>query len=578
MRRCLCLLGLLLVGLPLRGQDRTPLAWVGSEAIDRQTFWERYEQSLWIGRERGRLQDVPKHGFLLALIAERLLAQEGAQMKLDQAPPVRTLLDEIERMLLLDALYRVEIGEPVQVAAREIEEAAWRRLQPVHFAYVVLASSEQAEAARASLLRASDPIAAFDSLQRALGQEGQRRIGRWGDFYEPIERQLYEELKPSEVGRPIEVEGRFYLLQLRERQRRPFVLPADLEQARYETARILRMRRERDRFYAFLSAFGQGKTAQVSQELFERLCRAITERLAIRAEKAPPGRPLRLLAADWAALRAALQDALPEPFIEAPSWRRSLGYVLDRLAHRSFAVVRLGPTVAHRLRGVLWELIAEEFLLEEVRARGLEQRPELRRDLELWRTAYLAWRRQRLFADSLRQAWSDLAYGVRLVRWEAASEQAARSLRSELERGLIVPADTTEELAPLLAEPLRALVVSSEIEQILGPFPERGQWAFYRVLARRKLKPEELEKAVERALQAHIAHLARQAGVRIDLRALEETPVRTAHNLLAVRLLGFGFRLLSAPPVYPLLEWYDLMDRARLYAARLLPAAQEEEQ
>ncbi|WP_272481661.1 hypothetical protein [Rhodothermus marinus] len=40
----------------------------------------------------------------------------------------------------------------------------------------------------------------------------------------------------------------------------------------------------------------------------------------------------------------------------------------------------------------------------------------------------------------------------------------------------------------------------------------------------------------------------------------------TPINMVLVRLLGFGHRLLAVPTVYPLIEWFDRMDKRRLYA------------
>ncbi|ACY47268.1 hypothetical protein [Rhodothermus marinus] len=562
---------------------RVPLARVGETVIDRATFLQRYENAVWIGKERSGVSIVPKHAFLLALIAEELLAQEGERRGLDQERPVRPILEEIERMLVLDALYRTEVQEPIRLTEAEIDSVARLRLAPVTFAYLTIGDSARAWHLQRRVRQAPDPIAAFDSLQQVLGQAGQLRTARWGELYEPLETFLYAGATPGQVGPPVSVDSLYYLVQLRDRATPALITPETWQQARYEAGRILQERRERARFTDFMRRFGAGKTAQVNDTLFYRLADAIRTRLTLRQAQQErqnrPRYPVALLESDWEALRLELTDALDAPLIEAPTFTRALGYVLDRLAFRGFELRSERQAVPHRLRALLWEIIAEEFLLEEGYARGLDRRLDVQQDLTMWRKAYLARGMRKVLVDSLRQVWRGQLWLVNLCRATLSTREAATRLQQHWAQtsGSCeadgTPVDTTGyRLAPTLG-PVGALAVSAVPGAVLGPLAESCLpesvpcWRVYRLLDRRR--PDDPEAAFQEAareeVNAYIARLAEQRGVTIDLEALEATRV-TPLNMVLVRLLGFGHRLLAVPTVYPLIEWFDRMDKRRLYA------------
>ncbi len=550
---------------------RTPLARVGKTVIDRARFLERYEHAVWIGKERSGTSIVPKHAFLLALIAEELLAQEGARRGLDQERPLKPILQEIERMLLLDALYRQEVQAPVQLTEAEIDSVARCRLRPVTFAYLTLPDSLQAVHLYQIVQRSHDPVGTWDSLAQLQGQAGQYKTARWGELAEAFENLLYVALKaPGETGPPVRIDSLYYVVQLRDQNTPVLVTPDTWEQVRYEAGRILRQRRERARFQTFMARFGQGKAACVRDSLFYQLAEAIQTQLALQQRQQPSGVPLRLASGDWEGVRFTLSDALEQPLIEAATFQRSLDYVLDRLASQDFAVQAV-EAVPYRLRQKLWELITEEFLLEEARARGLEYRFELQQDLQLWRTAYLARGMQRVLADSLRQAWQGRLWLVKLCRATLASEAEASVLRRQWEQtpGSCTGAsvDTLDyRLAPTLglAGELAAVAAPGSV---LGPFAEEQQWRLYRLLDRKQPKDPEaaFQEAAREAVNAYVARLAETYRVTIDLEALEATRV-IPMNMVLVRLLGFGYRLLAAPTVYPLVEWFDRIDKRQLYA------------
>lgn len=564
-------------------EERVPLARVGATVIDRATFLKRYENAVWIGKERSGVSIVPKHAFLLALIAEELLAHEGERRGLDQERPVRPILEEIERMLVLDALYRTEVQEPIRLTEAEIDSVARLRLAPVTFAYLTTDDSIRAWHLHRQVQQASDPIAAFDSLQQALGQAGQLRTARWGELYEPLETFLYAGATPGQVGPPVSVDSLYYLVQLLNRATPALITPDAWQQARYEAGRILQERRERARFKNFMRRFGAGKTAQVNDTLFYRLADAIRTRLTLRQvqleRRNRPRYPVALLESDWEALRLELAGALDAPLIEAPTFTRTLGYVLDRLAFRGFELRSERQSVPYRLRALLWEIIAEEFLLEEGYARGLDRRLDVQQDLAMWRKAYLARGMRKVLVDSLREAWRGQLWLVNLCRATLSTKEAATRLQQRWAQtpGSCeadgTPVDTTGyRLAPTLG-PVGAVAVTAAPRAVLGPFvesclPESAPcWRVYRLLDRRRPDDPEaaFQEAARKEVNAYIARLAEQRGVTIDMEALEATRV-TPINMVLVRLLGFGHRLLAVPTVYPLIEWFDRMDKRRLYA------------
>jgi hypothetical protein len=114
----------------------TVLARAGDATISEKEFLERFEMLPGLQRHRaGRLEES-KLELLYSLIAEKLMAQEAKQRKLDEDKGFRTSFEEVRRMLARDQLYREEVSGKVRVSPQELTRGIERALKEVLISFI----------------------------------------------------------------------------------------------------------------------------------------------------------------------------------------------------------------------------------------------------------------------------------------------------------------------------------------------------------------------------------------------------------------------------------------------------------
>jgi parvulin-like peptidyl-prolyl isomerase len=555
------------------------VARVGDHVIDRAAFQHRYEAAVWLENHgRARVQPA-RHAFLLSLIAEKVLALEGEKRDLVNDATVRPILDEIERMLVLDALYLREVKYPALPDHRDV--AAFLPLfgAEADFSYMVLGSA--AEAADAAGLLAAGT--SFDSLQAVHGQAGQRRTMAWGELFAPLEEALFHTLEPGQVAAPVEVEGAWYLVRLNARRERVLMTPGDREEAEEAIRRLLRDRNEKRRFAEFMADFGAGRTAAVDEDLFATLAAEIGGMLdSRRTSRTDRGAervfPLPLITSDYVALRATLAGDLARPLVRGEGVSMTLDYALTRIGFKEFVLSGPSTRVDAVLHRVLWEIIAEEMLLREGFAAQLHRQASVRRDMEMWREAYVARAMRRDLDHAIRTRLPDDPVEVRIREMLVATPEEGERLMARLAAGedfgalarqvSLRPESAAQggerdfEPAPMIHDAVQDLSVGKPF----GPLYTDDGYLIVEVLERRAPRDtrETVDRLVLHELNRHLAGLMNQYPVAIYLDALEAVPVSSI-NVLQVRFLGFNNRLLAVPSLQRLTGWYDLIDRSALY-------------
>jgi parvulin-like peptidyl-prolyl isomerase len=554
------------------------VARIGESVIDADEFRFRYEAAVWLGKEqRARLQPS-KHAFLLSLIAERLLAEEGLRRGLEQDSLIRPILNEIRRMLVLDALYHRRIRQPAEPGEADLMAFLPLYNTEVSFSYLIADTQTEALTYAAKLAEG----ASLDLLQSELGQSEHNRRMRWGDFYGPIEDALFGELTPGESSSPIEVDGAWYIVRLDDRHERVMLSAAEHDSAREELRRLLRGRNEQERFRVFMDEVGRNVEVAVDEHLFHEVAfetnRLLEARRALRlARDAERVFPLPFMEADHAGLRRALRRRLADPFVEGDA-SMTLNHVLERLYFKDLVLRSAGQRVEIALKSLLWEIIAEELLLQEGQNQRLHQLSVVDQDMETWTRAYLARGMRRVVMDSVRARHADAVTEIMVREVAVPTFEQAASILERLKSGESFgeiarlhstrreSAENSGETGFVLAPLYHEAAGSLPIGEAFGPLPADDGYLIVEVRDRRRVPDEAAarEHVAEAMLNRYVASLAQRRGVSIDLDALEAIEVLPL-NVLHVRFLGFNNRLLAAPTLQMVIEWFDHVDREMLY-------------
>jgi hypothetical protein len=382
------------------------------------------------------------------------------------------------------------------------------------------------------------------------------------------------------------------------RAMKPGAPASELPRLRRLAADSLRVRNGVSKAAAFLIAHLAGKRVDLDSTSFVLLADSLHALMVGDSGRAGPHDPLTLPgdAPEW--LFAALRDSLDRPFAHLPDGTLTLG---DVLADLRFYVIRVGSLrrgrFDHDLSQALRPVIEGELMAREGFRRRLDERADVRHDLEMWTAA---WRAQallpsvaeapepdrdvtfRTFAlldpDHARE-WcqvdvNEILFGTRAEAEEtrerlehgAAFDSLAKRLTRRTEwaaagghSGWFTVSERPE---------LGFMALLSPLDSLLGPGQLPEGITLYRVLGK-QLRPDAPREAFEefdraRSRAASDARTAKAARVVAALAAT--TPIRMntsrlrrveilPHNMVVKRTLGYGGGMVAAPSLTPLWQW-----------------------
>jgi hypothetical protein len=603
MRMLACVLSvawLWMSGTPLRAQgDRAQervVARAGDVFITEREFKERFELLPALYRHRKAQLESSKLELLYSMVAEKLLAQEAQDRKLDQDTAFTAAFLELRKLLARDELYREEITQKVTVSREEVDRERHNAERLAHVAYLFFARREDAQFVRDRIVTVAD----FDRLDLDSTLEGARDTATviWGDADPAIE-EAAAALLPGEVSPVVQSGDGYYILRLIR------FLPATIatqyspDVFREKLESRIRLRKERKAMHETMATLLAGTTGYARPGPFRTLAAALVA--ALRAEStATQDTSLTLTRPVLLDVRRRCAGMLEDSLIIAGNVRWSLDEVLTRLHGKRFQVERWRlhdlPAI---LNGELEYWTQQELLAQEGLRRGLDHRPEVERMLLMWRQASLAGAMKRYAEERVEVSAADVwDYRHSMDTSLAVPEVDMRILRTtsldEMERALgaiaqgedfasVVRTWSSDSAAratggetgffPVTARPpLGAFAAGLDSGQRYGPVSVPGGYMMFEVIGKRSggtrgdsaavVREEEARMEItamkrQGLLNRLLARSAQQRGVEIyddRLRAIAVTPV----PMLTYRILGFGGRMFAVPFVDPQIQWLNV--------------------
>lgn len=571
------------------------IAKVENKTITVRDFIERYELTIWQGKERKNQVDKNKLEFLYSMIAEKLLALKGLELGLDKNPEVERAVQQTEKLLVLDALYKQEIKNKVNVSEKEIIEALPKYNTEVELHYIVAETKNLADSLWGLLKSGED----FDSLMAKIGQKNNIEKLRWGEIYEPIEKVVYEYLSVGEIYQPIQVDSLWYIIRLANKTSKFGLSPDEIESAKSQVRKIIQERKERQRFVEFVNEFGKGKMLKVDAQLLKLLYTEINnlveKKKYVRRAENVSVYPLALLRDDFLDIKSKLANYLDHYFLKGDSFNRTLDYVIDQISFKGFVLHSDRQSVGGTLNNLLKTIINEEFLAFEGYRRGLDKSPDVLKDMEMWRDAYLAYAVKKMLLDSLK--FSNFISAEELLKsysttkgevWEIKiqeilvddielADSILKLVKSGYDMGELAKKFTKREwarenegiigyvLSTQLGE-IGQIASTLEIGEVYGPFYTDEGYSIFKLIDKRK--PKDTLYVVNYdtfsvILNRLIASLAEKYDVSVKPEVLKSVEV-TYINTIVVRFLGFNNRILAVPLLERNVDWLRFMKRKKL--------------
>lgn len=573
--------------------DQDTLAIVSGKPITASEFKERFDLSIYPGKETISALDAIKEKFLLSMVAEVLLAEEGIK----SGKFINSETEELERSatetFLRDVLYRKEILSKVRIT----NEMVGRALVNAGYIYTVLVL-HFGDSTRAALFYHQCRLLDQNSLNAVLAMN---RIAtdtvsvRYGVLLESQENAFWGK-DAGYMTEPIKGQSQYIVIKVLEKKYDPEFLRLSREQKEFTVRRLLQTREELARTQNYVgNLFGR-----INVKIEPLAMALLADSLASILRKEIPTYISGVYLLDQkltSELREKLNHELDFPLLKIykSSDEPSPEVILLRMAINGLeeaefkAVDTTREAVMVALRAALRRFVEYHLLAERSRDLGLANSLEVKHNVDMIMSAYFAGEMRKAITDTVRLSDEDINEFMKDYKSSALSrismvveefhfptiDAAVRAFELLNEKGsaidttilaMATKVDTLRQSAYLL----RSIGISFSESQpgaVYGPVQRGSEYVLYKLLNRSNaetdasIKIEEhlikqlaLEEKKNAVVARYVAHLADRAKLKIFIEKLKNVSVEPV-QIFTIRNIGFGGKINAVPALIQCEDW-----------------------
>ncbi|HEX2869207.1 MAG TPA: peptidylprolyl isomerase [Ignavibacteriales bacterium] len=578
--------------------DQQALASAGKSKITREEFLERFEMTPWPRPPKKTAPEDLKEGFLYTVIAEKLWALKAHDMGLDTAKAIKMAFNSLEKMYVRDALWQVEIKQKTQVPDEE-EAKGYLRTRFAYKTDYLISGSEKDINQKYELLKKGT---SFDSILKAEGSRGMDTLTvSYGLMEEAVEDEIYS-LMVGQYTSPVFTPNGWCIFRLKDivqlRQD-----PKDQQKVEQLVKKITNERATARRYQQFYRSFFSHQKVNINSRIFKKLADNLVSIIKEKkyTDRISDSDLVFLQPPDLLKLKGAFSpDELKADFVEFEKDPVSLGQFIEEFAMEGFSIQNAETKEIFQIfNRLVKKYVENELLTREGYKRGLENMPEVKRSLEMWKDNYLSQLLRSQFKDSSNvtdeealqyfhkmEEGSAPASKVKIVEVLTDSLEVAEKVLDEIKKDRDM-----HELARMYSKRESAAKSGGETDffsqnehgeigriastmavgDVYGPLKVPEGYSIFKVIAKKEDsthvdKPfSELKDSIKKSLSTQKAYksvvnytvkLAGEYGLKINEKALESTQVVNI-PMFTYRFMGFGGKLPAVPMTAPFTEWVD---------------------
>ncbi len=570
---------------------------VGNQKISEREFKIRYELVPHLSRDQFS-EDSSKQDLLYSVIAEKLLALESNRLGFDTTEYFKNSIQQIRDLYVRDALYKRKIDSQVKISQQDIQKALNRYSQSLEVKIISTKDSStifeyykelRSGASFDSIEKISDPIE-YDSNKAPM----KITYGQMQDDY--VEDSLYS-LNIGSYSSPVKAEGSWFIFKLVGKSTRA---AANANDPNYDKTvlNIIRMRKSRIIGVKYLENFYKNKKAIIDSTLFLNLAERVTTILSNKKRNNDYGREgflyldeeniLKILDELGAASNANLVQIEKNP-IKVKEYLFSLIEYPFLIKYPSF------QNVAYELMANLNKYIQYKFLAAECFREGLQNIPEVKEDINIWKDDYLAKMLKNTFRDSVHVSDEDVKdYYLHNKDYEQVDILEILNTDLQVIENVFNDLKAGKDFRDLASEYTQRswtknrggefgyFPVSSfgeigrvasrlKINQIYGPIKTDSGYSVIKLIGKKidstktdedfdsvktQLKYDLLGKQFDQKFYKYIAGLADKYHFTINEKVFQNVRV-TSIPMFTYRYIGFGGRIAAVPYLGQWYEWLN---------------------
>lgn len=364
------------------------LAKVGNIEISPLEFKERFEFTPKIKEDF----DSSKVNFLYSIIAEKLWALEAKSMLMDTIPYIYNSVKNIERKLVRDKLYKIEIESKVHVSEKEIAEDLPKTNEKRIINFIFSKRKNEIDSLYNRLVAGEQ----IDSVLIGRMEQKEQKEGIsviYGQMAKELEAEIFS-LKLNQFSKPVPINVGWVIYSLKNIE---FNIPNDESQIsanRKKVEETISARKAKLFYNEFFAKYVKGVVVNTDKKLFSVLVDAIFNSFEDKYETLF-NENTKKYQFDEYQIRIAKNSISPRSmegdFIKFEVSPISLGKYLTNLELNGFVTDKMSKwAISEALSSDVKAYIFEEILFREGYSRGLQNSPEIQNELNTWKDSFLA--------------------------------------------------------------------------------------------------------------------------------------------------------------------------------------------
>lgn len=482
------------------------IAKIGNLNLSAKEFKQRFEFTPKVKSDF----DSTKINFLYSLVAEKLWALEAESLSMDTIPYVYNSVKNIERKLVKDKLYKIEVENKVLITKKEIDANLFKIDEKRTMNFLFSKDQNEIEQLYSDLVKG----ASFDSFLVSRVEYSEQVKGVpvvFGQMDEDVENEIFS-LKLNKFTKPIPVEVGWviYYLKSIEFNQGENGLTADAKRKKVED--VLFTRKAKIFYSEFFNKYILGTVIHSDKEILNQIVDEVYNVFSESGEKLY-NKNINKFQLDEYQIKIIKdkfsQESLSSDFIKFEFSPTSLEKYLISLELNGFRCDDISKgTIYKALNNNVKSYIFEEILFREGYSRGLQNSVEIKNDLKTWRESFLASYYKYSFLDSVE-----------------TNDSEAKEFYDK--------------------------VVSENSDEVTSTYAE----------VKEKIKSGLYFKELENIYIDKTVSLAQKYGVSVDVELLNSVQV-TDIEMMVYRYLGFGGQITAVPYLQSFYKWKNWLPKS----------------
>ena len=587
-------------------QSRDAVARVGDTYISPEEFKYRFELSPHIFPEDETDIDSMKLDFLYSIIAEKLWADQAEKLGYADNKRFTFFFSPLKDMYVRDALFKKEILSKVDISPEDIVKGIKDISSTLDISIITSGDKGTIDSVYQLLASGADPDSLDNEIKNIYVNRQKINFGDLKD--EELENKLYS-LLPGMITAPLLFDNSYAVFYLNGKENNEKA--KDLKDVTEEVKKIIRNRRTERQYNIYLSRLLSGRTIKPDENLFykfaDEVLKALNEqKTALENEGESPEKFYLDETAVYKVKDRLSSAALNKTFFEIDNKTFSLSDFLAFFTLNDFVVNKLDKqNVYLNLSRALKTYIQLSVITLEGYRQNLQNSPEVKDQLSMWRSNYLAQLYKNQFLDSVSVSDEDVydyyleslkdSVGIKQVKvlefktdslgyFEKifSGMESGRNFRdiiNELNSSGIDAEIKETGFFPVTANEIGRIADKMNVGEVYGPLSRFNKYEVFQLIEVKNtadslikkfdsvkdgIRQELIFKKMAAKLTDNTKELLTKYHVETNPRVLDNINTGSM-NMFVHRYMGFGGRIAAVPYTSPILHYRKLREILQKY-------------